>query len=112
VEQVQKYPQGLNFTDTGSPDAAPMRASFKVTLGLMPDVTGQVENGLRADIVVKGKPAHKAGLKNGDVIVQINDLVIKNIEEYMKGLATLEKGKIAKVKVLRDGKEMIFDVQL
>jgi hypothetical protein len=30
----------------------------------------------------------------------------------MKGLATLEKGKIAKVKVLRDGKEMIFDVQL
>lgn len=112
VEQVQKYPAGLNFTDTGSPDAAPMRASFKVTLGLMPDVTGQVENGLRADIVVKGKPAHKAGLKNGDVIVQINDLVIKNIEEYMKGLATLEKGKIAKVKVLRDGKEMIFDVQL
>ena len=51
-------------------------------------------------------------MKNGDVIVQINDLVIKNIEEYMKGLATLEKGKIAKVKVLRDGKEMIFDVQL
>ena len=52
------------------------------------------------------------GRYNGDVIVQINDLVIKNIEEYMKGLATLEKGKIAKVKVLRDGKEMIFDVQL
>ena len=112
VEQVQKYPQGLNFTDTGSPDAAPMRASFKVTLGLMPDVTGQVENGLRADIVVKGKPAHKAGLKNGDVIVQINDLVIKNIEEYMNGLATLKKGEVAKVKVLRDGKEMIFEVQL
>ena len=112
VEQVQKYSAGLNFTDTGSPDAAPMRASFKVTLGLMPDVTGQVENGLRADIVVKGKAAHKAGLKNGDVIVQINNLVISNIEEYMSGLATLKKGEVAKVKVLRGGEEMVFDVQL
>lgn len=112
LEQVQNYPQGLSFTDTGSPQATPMRASFKVTLGLMPDVTGQVENGLRADIIVKGKPAYKAGLKNGDVIVKINDIDITDIEVYMKALATLVKGQIAVVKVLRNGQEMVFEVQL
>ena len=112
VEQVQKYPQGLDFTDTGSPEATPMRAAFKVTLGLMPDVTGQVENGLRADIIVKGKPAYKAGMKNGDIIVKINDIDITDIEVYMKALATLVKDEVAVVKVLRNGQEMVFEVQL
>ena len=112
VGQVQGYPHGLTFTDTGSPEASPMRSSFKVTLGLMPDVTGQVENGLRADLVVKGKPASAAGLKNGDVIVQINDLAIKDIEVYMEALGTLNKGEVAKVTVLRGGERLTFDVQL
>lgn len=112
VEQVQKYPQGLTFTDTGSPEASPMRAGFKVSLGLMPDVTGQVENGLRADIIVKGKPAYKAGMKNGDVIVQVNDIKIKDIEVYMQALGTLKKGEKAVVKVLRGGEELTFEVQL
>lgn len=112
VEQVQKYPKGLSFTDTGSPEASPMRAGFKVSLGLMPDVTGQVENGLRADIIVKGKPAHKAGMKNGDVIIQVNDIKIKDIEVYMQALGTLKKGEKAVVKVLRGGEEIVLDVQL
>lgn len=112
VNQIQKYPQGLTFTDTGSPEASPMRGGFKVSLGLMPDVTGQVENGLRADMVVKGKPAHKAGMKNGDVIVQVNDIKIKDIEVYMKALGTLKKGDLVKVKVLRGAEEIVLNVQL
>ena len=112
VNQIQKYPQGLTFTDTGSPEASPMRGGFKVSLGLMPDVTGQVENGLRADMVVKGKPAHKAGMKNGDVIIQVNDIKIKDIEVYMKALGTLEKGDLVKVKVLRGAEEIVLNVQL
>lgn len=112
VEQLQDYPQGLSFLDTGSPEASPMRAGFKVSLGLMPDVTGQVENGLRADIVVKGKPAHKAGMQNGDIIIQVNDIKIKDIEVYMQALGTLKKGEKAVVKVLRAGEEIVLDVQL
>lgn len=112
VNQIQKYPQGLTFTDTGSPEASPMRGGFKVSLGLMPDVTGQVENGLRADMVVKGKPAHKAGMKNGDVIIQVNDIKIKDIEVYMKALGTLNKGDLVKVKVLRGAEEIVLNVQL
>ena len=89
-----------------------MRAGFKVSLGLMPDVTGQVEDGLRADIIVKGKPAHKAGMKNGDIIIQVNDIKIKDIEVYMQALGTLKKGEKAVVKILRGGEEMVLEVQL
>lgn len=102
----------LVFTESGSANAAPMRASFKVTLGLMPDVTGQVENGLRADVVIKGKPAHNAGMKNGDIITEINGATVKDIEGYMKCLGTLNAGEKAKVKVRRGEEVLIMDVQL
>lgn len=102
----------LEFTESGSANAAPMRASFKVTLGLMPDVTGQVENGLRADVVIKGKPAHNAGMKNGDIITEINGMAVKDIEGYMKCLGTLKAGEKAKIKIKRGDEELILDVQL
>ena len=48
-------------------------AKFKVTLGLMPDVMGVSRiPGLRADIVVAGKPAHTAGIRSGDIIQEIS----------------------------------------
>lgn len=111
VDNLMRHNKQLSFVETAAP-ATPMRASFKVTLGLMPDVTGAVKDGLRASIVVKGKPAYAAGLKNGDIIKKINDVDITDIEVYMKALATLKKGDVAVVKVLRDGKELIFNVNL
>ncbi len=111
LNTISEQPR-LTFTEAGSPDAAPMRASFKVTLGLMPDVTGQTENGLRADVVIKGKPAHNAGLKNGDIIIRINETPVTDIESYMKCLGTLKAGEIAAVKVLRGKETILFEVQL
>lgn len=111
LEQIAAVPV-LHFTEAGSANAAPMRASFKVTLGLMPDVTGQVENGLRADVIVKDKPAYKAGLKNGDIIEEINGLKVTDIESYMKSLGTLKAGEVAKVKVRRGSEMLVLEVQL
>jgi S1-C subfamily serine protease len=62
-------------------------AKFKVTLGLMPDVMGaSTKPGLRADIVVAGKPAHNAGIRSGDIIQEIDGKPVKDIEEYMQRL--------------------------
>ena len=50
----------------------------------MPDVTGSSHvPGLRADIVMPGKPAHTAGIRSGDVIQEIDGKSIKDIEEYL-----------------------------
>ncbi len=88
-------------------------AKFKVTLGLMPDVMGASDKpGLRADIVVAGKPAHNAGIRSGDIIQEIDGKPLKDIEEYMERLSELKAGTTIPVKVLRGEETIVFQVHL
>ena len=88
-------------------------AKFKVTLGLMPDVMGaSTVPGLRADIVVAGKPAHNAGIRSGDIIQEIDGKPVKDINEYMERLAELQAGTTIPVKVLRGEETIVFEVHL
>ena len=88
-------------------------AKFKVTLGLMPDVMGASSTpGLRADIVVAGKPAHNAGIRSGDIIQEIDGKPVKDIEEYMQRLSELTAGTTIPVKVLRGEETITFEVHL
>ncbi len=88
-------------------------AKFKVTLGLMPDVMGASDTpGLRADIVVAGKPAHTAGIRSGDIIQEIDGKPVQNIEEYMQRLSELTAGTTIPVKVLRGEETITFQVHL
>lgn len=88
-------------------------AQFKVTLGLMPDVTGaSTVPGVRADIVVAGKPAHAAGMRSGDIIQEIDGKPVKDINEYMERLSELLAGTTIPVKVLRNGETITFQVHL
>ncbi|MCU7550941.1 M28 family peptidase [Chitinophagaceae bacterium LB-8] len=66
-------------------------ASFKVTLGIMPDYSFS-GNGVRVDGVTEGRPAQKAGLKAGDVIVKLGDHAIGSLESYMEALSKFNKG--------------------
>ncbi len=88
-------------------------AKFKVTLGLMPDVMGASSvPGLRADIVVAGKPAHNAGIRSGDIIQEIDGKPLKDINEYMERLAELKPGTTIPVKVLRGEETIVFQAHL
>ena len=88
-------------------------AKFKVTLGLMPDVMGASRiPGLRADIVVAGKPAHEAGIRSGDIIQEIDGKPVKDMNEYMERLSELEPNTTIPVKVLRGEALMTFQVHL
>jgi hypothetical protein len=88
-------------------------AKFKVTLGLMPDVMGVSRiPGLRADIVVAGKPAHNAGIRSGDIIQEIDGKPVKNMDEYMQRLSELEPDTTIPVKVLRNEEIITFQVHL
>lgn len=71
-------------------------ARFSVSMGVMPDYT-YAGTGLRADGVSDGKPAQKAGLKAGDIILQIGDYKITSMESYMQTLGKFKKGDKTKV---------------
>ena len=85
------------------------RSSFKVTLGIMPSYTAD-EEGLKIDGVSDGKPANKAGLLAGDVIIQMGDVVVKDIQNYMEALGKFEKGQTIPVKFKRKGEVMTLNV--
>ena len=56
-------------------------------------------------VVDHGSPADKAGIKTGDVIIEIAGKKIQNSHELMRIVAALTVGEKVTVKILRDGKE-------
>ena len=85
-------------------------ARFNVTMGVMPDYTF-TGTGLRADGVSEGKPAQKAGLKAGDIILQIGDYKVSSMESYMQTLTKFKKGDKVKVKYKRGSEDLETTVE-
>ena len=106
VKQLDRHPK-LVFVKTKDDTAT--RVKFKVTLGIIPDYMYD-KGGLRADGVSSGKPAEKAGMKAGDVIIKLGDYEVKDMGGYMSALSKFHKGDITEVTIIRDGKEMKLKV--
>lgn len=86
------------------------KSRFKVTLGIMPDYTYQ-DGGVRVDGVTDGKAASKAGVKTGDIIIQLGDNRVQSMQSYMEALGKFSAGDKTTVKVKRDGKEMTMPLE-
>jgi Iap family predicted aminopeptidase len=89
----------LAFTKTKDSDNSET-PRFKVTLGVVPDYAFEGE-GMRIDGVSDGKPASKAGLKSGDIVVQLGENKVLDMMSYMKALGKFAKGDSTIVKVKR-----------
>jgi aminopeptidase YwaD len=110
---LSSRPKKLVFQEAG-PKARTIRygRGFKVTLGIMPDVSGVSNNGLKAIAISEGKPAYRAGMKSGDIILAINGKPVKNIQDYMFRLSELKVGTIANVEIRRGEQIIVLLVQL
>jgi hypothetical protein len=82
---------------------------FKVTLGVVPDYSFDGE-GMRIDGVTDGRPASKAGLQPGDVVIQLGENKVVDMMSYMKALGKFNKGDTTKVKVKRGKEEIVKDI--
>ena len=60
----------------------------------------------------KGMPAHKAGIRRGDVIIEFDKVPIRDMNHLMHVVAATGVGKTVEVKVIRDGKEKVLRVKL
>src|SRR5258705_6994596 len=95
IQQIYSVIESLNnkgklvFTKTRETQTA-TSARFSVTLGIMPDYTF-TGTGVRADGVSDGRPAQKAGLKAGDVIIQLGEHNVSSLENYMQALGKFKK---------------------
>jgi hypothetical protein len=98
----------LTFTKTKNESEETPR--FRVGLGVIPDYLYDGK-GMRIDGVSEDKPAIKAGLQKGDVVVKMGDSTIVDMMGYMRALSVFKEGDKTKVKVLRDGKEVEVEVE-
>lgn len=98
---VEKLPadKKLGFLKTRNPSMGGTPA-FKVTLGIMPSY-GNSEDGMKVEAVLDGKPAMKAGMKDGDIILSIGTYQVKEIQTYMEALTKFKKGDKTTIKIRR-----------
>jgi hypothetical protein len=78
-------------------DAVPR---FKVGLGVIPDYMFDGK-GMRIDGISEDKPAQKAGLQKGDIVIKLGDSLVIDMMSYMRALSTYKKGDQTKVIVKR-----------
>lgn len=81
------------------------RAGVRVFTGTIPDYAGDAK-GLLLSGVIGGGPAEQAGLRKGDLIVEIAGQTIANIYDYTYALDVLKIGQPAKVVYIRDGRRL------
>jgi hypothetical protein len=81
------------------------------TLGVLPDY-GYEGKGMKITGVTKGRAAAEAGVKGGDIIVGLAGETLEDIYGYMGMLNKLKKGQLTTITVLRDGEELVMDLQL
>jgi peptidase M28-like protein/PDZ domain-containing protein/PA domain-containing protein len=83
-------------------NSGPGLAGVRVFTGTIPDYSTDAK-GLLLSGVIGGGPAEEAGLRKGDVIVEIAGQTIANIYDYTYALDVLKIGAPTKVIYVRDG---------
>lgn len=109
IEAEDRQNQKLVFTKTRDAQAS-TSTRFSVTLGIMPDYSFS-GTGVRVDDVLENRPAQKAGIKAGDVILSIGDYKTSSLEAYMKALSAFNKGDKTTVSFLRAGQVLSSAVE-
>lgn len=87
------------------------RPNKRAYLGVTP---GSEQNGKGVAVgdILKDGPAEKAGLKKGDIIVQVGDTKISGLPNLMSDLQKRKGGDRVKVKVRRGSEERTLEVTL
>ncbi len=114
IKSVAAMPVAPFYTESGiKREPGRYGRNLKVTLGIMPDVTGEeTSGGMKVEGTRKDAPAARAGMVKGDIITAINGLKVSNVYDYMSRLGKLKPGETVNVEILRAGKKEILIIQL
>jgi len=103
AEVLANEHQKIAFTEAGPKVQGSSRGRRGgITLGLMPDVTYDGNEGMPVMFVTQGKPAAVGGIQKGDIIVAIEGKSVGNVYDYMSRLDQLKEGMSIIVTVKRN----------
>lgn len=70
------------------------------------------QEGILISEVIKDSPAAKAGLQQGDIIIQYDNKQVKNINKFRNDVAMMTPGSNLQLRILRNNKEISLLVNL
>jgi Tol biopolymer transport system component len=100
----------LAYTALPRPEAGASRRNLRAYLGTIPEYGDTALSGVKLNGVAKGAPADTAGLRPGDVIVELAGRKLENVYDYTHALNALKVGQPVDIVVEREGQRMTFQV--
>jgi aminopeptidase YwaD len=91
---------------TAPPRTMTTREGAQVYLGSVPDMGGSSTPGLRLTGVRPGSPADSAGLRAGDVVIELGGVAVKDLYSYSEALYAHKPGDRVRIVVMRDGRRV------
>lgn len=89
--------------------AVPSAPRPPVMLGINMSV---VDEGVQVDRVIDDLPAHKAGVREGDIITKVGDRAVEDTGDVVAALRDRKPGEKLDIVVLRDGKQRTLTADL
>jgi membrane-associated protease RseP (regulator of RpoE activity) len=92
---------------------AAARATLRPYLGTVPDYAaagGGGVVGVKLNAVKEGSPAQNAGVKAGDIVVELGGSPVNTVEDYLKALEALKPDAETEIKILRGGAPQVLKV--
>jgi S1-C subfamily serine protease len=71
-----------------------------------------VNRGVLVTRIADGSPAATAGMAEGDIILEINNVETNKIEDLVNEIQRRKVGDVVRILALRDGKEHFFELKL
>jgi C-terminal processing protease CtpA/Prc len=100
-----------DYIAQSAPAAGERRGGLRAYLGSVPDYAqDESVKGVRLSGVAKGGPAEQAGLRAGDVIVELAGRKIENIYDYTYAIDALKIGQETPIAVVRSGARLDFTI--
>jgi len=119
--------QGLSFSipiDVAAKVAGQLKDHGRVRRGWLGVVVQEVDRDLAMSFkmekpegalvarVMPGSPAEKAGIRNGDIILSYNDIDLPSSTALPPMVGITDPGEMAKLKLLREGKQLNLKVEV
>lgn len=89
-----------------------MTAPKPAAYGFIGIVTEEQDGKLVVKSAVPESPAEKAGIKSGDIILAINEVMVKTPDQLIDVLKSTKPGDMAHLKIVADGQEKMMHIKL
>ncbi|HKV12986.1 MAG TPA: M20/M25/M40 family metallo-hydrolase [Thermoanaerobaculia bacterium] len=110
TEEIADRPGKLTYRNAPAPAPMGDSRSFGASLGTVPDYAGDGRPGVLLSGVRPGSPAEKAGLRRGDLLVELAGTPIRDINDMMFVLRKSKPGEKTTAVVDRGGERVTVEV--